>query len=358
MRIGVDCRIAHYTWGGTAVYTRRLVEAMAPQARSDELVLFEAARATRPLAAGAGARRKRLFTPSHHRWEQALLPLELLPHALHVLHSTDYIPPFVRRCRSVITVHDLAFLRWPEHLTPESRAYFNGHIRRATRSADAIIAVSQATKADLVELLGVPAAKISVVYEAAGLELPEDAGESSRWREAAGVPEEYVLFVGTLEPRKNLVRLIEAFADVRRRGYGGWLLLAGSPGWNAEPILEAVRAHADCVRTCELDARLYAGASALAIPSLYEGFGLPLLEAMAGGVPVLTSNVSSLPEIAGDAALLVEPQDVEAIADGLERLVTDADLARSLAAKGKARAAEFSWERAAAETLRVYHSLA
>lgn len=351
MRIGIDCRIAHYTPGGTGVYTRRLAQALAQLAAGspDQLMLLEAARAGRPLVSDAPGNvlRRRLFTPSHHSLEQASLPLELLPHRLDVLHSTDYIPPFVRGCRSVITVHDLAFLRWPEHLTLASRAYFNGHIRRAVRSADAIIAVSQATKRDLVDLLGVPSDKVTVVYEAAGQDVPEGA--------PAG---DYVLFVGTFEPRKNLPRLIEAFSEVRRRGYVGELLLAGQPGWNAEATLAAIERHAEYVRTCPFDPRLYRGARLLAFPSLYEGFGLPVLEAMTCGLPVLTSNLSSLPEIAGEAALLVDPEDVEAIADGLWRLLTDAELAAELHRRGLARAAEFSWDRAAAETWRVYHSLA
>lgn len=362
MRIGIDCRIAYYTWGGTGVYARRLVQALVhrPEAADDQLLILEAARAERPIAADAtpNVRRGRLRTPSHHRWEQAALPLELLPYRLDVLHSTDYVPPFLRRCRSIITVHDLAFLRWPEHLTPDSRAYFNGHIHRAVRSADAIIAVSQATKRDLIELLDVPADKVSVVYEAPGLELPVDSSEVQRWLENEGLPKDYVLFAGTLEPRKNLPRLIDAFAEVRGRGYQGQLVLAGSSGWLADPILALVEKHSAYVQVRPLDARLYAGARLLAMPSLYEGFGLPVLEAMALGIPVLTSNVSSLPEIAGDAALLVDPENAADIADGLWRLLNDQDLARDLVDKGRARAAEFSWERAAVETLRVYHSLA
>jgi glycosyltransferase involved in cell wall biosynthesis len=344
------------------VYARRLAQALwaLPEARADELLVLEAARSTAPVA--PGARRRPLHTPSHHRWEQLLLPLELLPRRLDVLHSTDFIPPFVRRCRSVITVHDLAFLRWPEHLTADSRRYFNGQIARAVKSADAIVAVSQATKRDLVELAGAPAEKITVVYEAPGFDLqPIDRALAAGWLSEHGLPADYFLFVGTFEPRKNLPRLIEAFTLVRERGYRGKLLLAGSPGWLAEPILEAVRQHPEDVLIRELDPTelpyLYGGARALAWPTTYEGFGLPVVEAMACGTPVLTSNVSSLPEIAGEAALLVDPGDVEAIASGLRRLAEDDGLRGELSAKGLARAAGFSWERAARETLDVYHRL-
>jgi glycosyltransferase involved in cell wall biosynthesis len=379
VRIGIDCRIAHYTPGGTGVYTRRLAQALAtlPDMGADELVLLEAAQSRQPLA--PNVRRRRLRTPSHHRWEQLLLPLELLPHRLDVLHSPDYIPPFIRRCRSVITVHDLAFLRWPELLTPPSRAYFNAQIARAVDSADVVVAVSQATKQDLMDLLDVPGEKVRVIYEAAGFDVApreaeaveppgssireaESAGQApssiARWLDAQGLPRDYVLCVGTFEPRKNLPRLIDAFGEVRGRGYGGKLLLAGSPGWLAEPVLAALERHSQYVLTRPLDPRLYLGARAFAFPSLYEGFGLPVLEAMACGVPVLTSNVSSLPEIAGDAALLVDPLDASAIADGLWRLLSDSELAAALRQKGRERAAEFSWRRAALETLDVYHSLA
>ena len=359
MRIGIDCRIAHYTPGGTGVYTRRLAQALAslPAMAADELVLLEAASSRQTLA--PNTRRGRLFTPSHHRWEQLLLPLEVLPRRLDVLHSPDYVPPFVRNCRSVITVHDLAFLRWPELLTPDSHAYFNGHIRRAVESADAIIAVSQATKRDVLELLDAPADKVRVVHEAAGFDLaPVEGTEIERWLDAEGLPRDYVLFVGTFEPRKNLPRLIEAFAEVHARGCSGQLLLAGSPGWLAGPVMEAVERHSSYVLTRPFDPRLYQGARALAFPSLYEGFGLPVLEAMACGTPVLTSTMSSLPEIAGDAALLVDPLDVSAIAGGLWRLLNDTELADELSHRGLARAAEFSWRRAALETLDVYHSLA
>jgi glycosyltransferase involved in cell wall biosynthesis len=367
VRIGIDCRIAHYTQGGTGAYTRRLVQAIAGSraAAGDHLLLLEAARSSRPLlgAPPANVRRARLFTPSHHRWEQLLLPLELLPRGMDVLHSTDCIPPFARRrCHSVITVHDLAFLLWPELLTEDSRAYFNGHIQRAVRSADAIVAVSQATKRDLVELLGVPTEMITVIYEAAGFDLqPLDKPEVEEWLRQHQLPSEYVLFVGTFEPRKNLPRLIEAFADVKRRGYAGKLVLAGSPGWHAAATLEAVRQHAIDVITTPISPAslpyLYGGARLLAFPSIYEGFGLPVLEAMACGTPVLTSNVSSLPEIAGDAALLVDSSETGAIAEGLWQIIQDEDLARELSRKGLTRQAEFSWERAAAQTLDVYHRL-
>jgi glycosyltransferase involved in cell wall biosynthesis len=354
VRIAVDCRIAHYTSGGTGVYARELTQALLrlSEAHEDEWLVLEAGRALHSLVpAGSAARSWRLRTPSHHRLEQLALPLELLTERIDVLHSTDYIPPFVRRCRSVITVHDLAFLRWPELLTADSRRYFNRHIRRAVGSADRIIAVSNATKADLMGLLEVPADKIDVVYEAPSFG-PGDVG-------VAEMPDDYVLAVGTLEPRKNLERLIEAFADVRRRGYGGKLVLAGARGWAADKIMSAIELHGEYVINVPIErgtlASMYDQARLLACPSVYEGFGIPLVEAMTRGTPALISDVSSLPEIVGDAALQVDPNDVQAIAEGLWRLLTDEDLRIDLVRKGRARASEFSWEKAAKQTLDVYH---
>ena len=349
MRIALDCRIAHYTTGGTAVYARRLAQALAPAA-GDSLLLLEAARAATPLPASGAVQRARLLTPSHHRLEQLTLPLELLPRRIDVLHSTDFIPPFVRRCRSVITIHDLAFLRYPEFLTAESRRYFNGQIERAVRSTDRIIAVSQATRQDLIELLGVAEHKIDVVYEAPAFDAEPQPARSD---------EDYILFAGTLEPRKNLPLLIRAFAGLRRRGYAGKLVLAGAVGWLAQPVFEEIERQGldQHVALRALSPDLYQGARLLALPSLYEGFGLPVLEAMACGTPVVTSNVSSLPEIAGDAALLVDPADETALADAMWHILTNGALRNELRSKGLARAAEFSWKRAAKETLAVYHQL-
>ncbi|MBV8085528.1 MAG: glycosyltransferase family 4 protein [Chloroflexi bacterium] len=355
MRIGVDCRITSYTMGGTGVYARRLAEALAAlhEMAKHELLLLHAARSAAvfvpPLSSAHSAR---LFTPSHHRLEQLTLPVELAPRRLDVLHSTDYIPPFARHFRSVITVHDLAFLRWPELLTVESRRYFNGQIRRAVRSADRIIAVSQATARDLVELLGVPERKIDVVYEAAGIEIPDIPPR--------GVPDDYILFAGTYEPRKNLPLLVRAFAQLRRRGYEGTLVLAGRSGWLGEPLYAEIERQAlgEAVLTMDLRPELYRGTRLLAFPSLYEGFGLPVLEAMSVGTPVVTSNVSSLPEVAGDAALLVDPHDEGALADAMWRVLSDGALAEDLGRRGREQAAKFSWERAARETLGVYEKAA
>ena len=353
------------------MYARSLAAALASLAwpAGDSVLLLEARRREQPLlpALPAGFASRRLATPSHHRLEQWLLPLELLASPIDLLHSTDFIPPFIRRCRSVITVHDLAFLRWPQLLTADSRRYFNQQIAHAVGSSDRIIAVSRATRQDLIELLAADPAKIDVVYEAADPSMgPEpDSAITDLGLKRLGLGGEFLLFVGTLEPRKNVPLLVSAFRALVDAGYEGQLVLAGARGWLYEDVFRAVEAlHLGTrVRFVERFSQaelrhLYNGARLLVLPSVYEGFGLPVLEAMACGLPVITSDVSSLPEVAGAAALTVPAADVDALVTAMSRVLNDGALAEELRRRGLARAAEFSWERAAHETVAVYRRAA
>jgi glycosyltransferase involved in cell wall biosynthesis len=282
-----------------------------------------------------------------------------------MLHSTDFIPPMRRFFRSVITVHDLGFVHFPETLTVESQRYY-GQIRQAVRSADRIIAVSSCTRDDLCQLVGADPDKIDVVLEAADPTfhpvVSEKELEAARRR--LGVDRPFILFIGSFEPRKNLVLLLEAFSEVRRE-VDLQLVLLGRRGWLYEPIFErldqlelgAYVRIVDPVPNAALPP-IYSAAAALAFPSLYEGFGLPPLEAMACGCPVVTSDRASLPEVVGDAGLLVPADDSAALAKALLRLVTDDDLRARLVRSGLERARTFSWDRAAAETLAVYRRAA
>jgi glycosyltransferase involved in cell wall biosynthesis len=272
------------------------------------------------------------------------------------------VPPFLRRFPAVATVHDLAFLRMPELLTPQSRRYY-GQVGAAARSADRIIAVSDCTRSDLIDLVGAPSARIDVVYEAAD---PRFRVLGADELPADDLPAEYFLFVGTREPRKNLVRLLEAYAALRdRASEAPPLLLAGRPGWLQDDLEARAAAlgldgQARFLGGVEPDrlVALYNRATALVYPSLYEGFGLPALEAMACGTPVLASNAGSLPEIVGDAARLVDPLDVATLSREMERLWREPGLRAELRERGLARAARFSWRRAAEETLDVYRRAA
>ena len=268
----------------------------------------------------------------------------------------------------VVTVHDLAALRFPQFF----RAWHGGYVRlvlpRVARGARAVIADSWATKADVVELLRVPEDRVTVVPLALRPGMSEVVRDSTAAREVQarfGLPARFVLAVGTVEPRKNLTRLLEAVGRVAARPSGRDIALihAGPEGWLVDDMQQAVTELGNGrvrflghVSTADL-AALYSLADCCAYPSLWEGFGLPVLEAMACGCPVLTSGVSALPELAGDAALLVDPTSTEEIEEGLTQLWTDESLRARLKLRGLARAREFSWERAARETVAVYDAV-
>jgi glycosyltransferase involved in cell wall biosynthesis len=369
MRIGIDARLNAYRQGGIAHYTRQLLGALAPLAPDDTLVALQHYRQLRPLVTAPNVTRAGLFTPPHHRFEQFALPLELLPQRLNVLHSPDFIPPLRRPCPAVITVHDLAFMRFPAILDAPARRYY-GQIEHAVVNADAVIAVSEATRNDIVELLAVPPERIDVVYEAAApvfrpLDLPPDAQ-----RTINGVPlqaQRFILFVSTIEPRKNIATLLRALRICRdRRPTADYrLVLAGARGWLADPIYTLTQelALTDAViflGGVDLESLhwLYNACRIYVNPSLYEGFGLPVLEALACSAPSLVADTSSLPEVAGTAAQLVPPTDIEAWAEAIMALWHDDAARAELARRGPIQAAHFSWARAAAETLAIYRRVA
>jgi glycosyltransferase involved in cell wall biosynthesis len=259
----------------------------------------------------------------------------------------------------VATVHDLAFRHYPDAYPAAGRRYHDRSARIVAAEAARVIAVSQATADDLTELYGVEPERISVVP--LGVQPPGRADEPAAARLLAdlGVRGPFLLAVGTLEPRKNLPRLLAAFGEVTDELPDHFLVVAGPVGWGPalRPTWDSVRVKlAGPVDDAVLQA-LYRSADGLAYPSLYEGFGLPVLEAMANGLPVLTSDRSSLPEVAGDAAVLVDPLDRGALAKGLVRLVTDAALRRRLADAGPRRAARFTWPATAAGTWAAYREV-
>lgn len=282
-------------------------------------------------------------------------------------HATEHLLPYLRR-PTVLTVHDLIFERYPQHHKWTNRLFLTVGMRLFTRTANQIIAVSQQTKRDLIELYQTPADKITVIYQGidptfqpAPPSLVQEVQARYSLRDRSGALRPYLLMVGTLEPRKNHLTAMRALVQLKAAGLPHCLVIAGGQGWLFEPIQAQVAALGliDDVRfTGYVPAAdlppLYSGAAAVLQPTLYEGFGFPVLEAMACGAPVICSNSSSLPEAAGDAALLAPPTDEEALAAAVQRLVNEPDLANTLRLRGNNRAAFFRWERCAEETVALY----
>jgi glycosyltransferase involved in cell wall biosynthesis len=360
MRIGIDARLLGYQSAGISTYTRCLVQALAQVDAQDEFVVLRSRSDDQPLVEAPNVAYRHLLTPPHNAWEQIFLPLELSLIELDLLHSPDFIPPFRYSRPSVITVHDLAFRIFPETVTGESHRYYD-QIGRAVQHAAAIIAVSESTRRDLVERVGAPAERIRVVYEASDPTCrPMDRAAAMRIaREKLRVADNFILFVGTVEPRKNLVTLLRALTAHELSSVR--LIMAGSRGWLSDGVFRVMRELMLSQRVMFLGhvtfqdiVTLYNAADLVVYPSLYEGFGLPVLEAMACGTPVVCSNTSSLPEVAGDAALLVDPRSVDQWVMAIDKVLGDRTLQAEMREKGLRRAAEFSWERAARETLAVY----
>lgn len=303
------------------------------------------------------------------------LPVETLIGPQDLFHATDFVlPPTSPGTRTLLTVHDLSFVRDPDSAAPALRQYLNAVVPRSVRRAHHILADSEATKDDLIDLYSTLPDKISVLY--CGVDprfTPEkQRGEEERIRRRYGLGHQpYILSLGTLQPRKNYGRLISAFArvaDVSRRIDGRPtmhnLVIVGKQGW----LFDSIKADAarlgvrtrivfpGYARDEDLPA-LYRNADLFVFPSLYEGFGLPPLEAMACGTPVITSNVSSLPEVVGDAGLTVDPTDVFALADAMTRVLQDRQLRQKMVEEGLARARQFTWLRAARQLRQVYRQM-
>lgn len=406
MHIGVDISLLRLAQAGVLTYHRSLLNHLVRVGRDCHFTLIDVlplnpGRSMPPLAALGAPNVRVVRCPGIRRGYLSALPAlrsgiahtlaEKIDHALdpiwarlsivemglelraatrfvEVFHATDQLPYAPPGAATVLTIHDLTTRRFPDLHVAENAALHAAKERFARDRADRIIAVSEATRRDIVSELGIPRERISVVYEAADARFrPHTPDETrpilERYNLAHG---EYLLSVGTLEPRKNYIRLIEAYAALRAQYVAGErrlppLIIAGGYGWKYEAILAAPEQAgvAGLVRFVgrvpddDLPA-LIAGARLFVYPSLYEGFGLPPLEALASGTPVITANTSSLPEVVGDAGLYCDPYHVNDIARQIAALLENEDLAQRLRCAGIERAKRFSWERAACETLAVY----
>jgi len=292
------------------------------------------------------------------------LPVQLATGRFDLFHSPDFTLPPVLGRPSVLTVHDLAFMRVPDCAFPTLRAYLEAVVPRSARRATRIIAVSEQTRRDVVELLKIPESRVTTILQGVtdgfGLQDPDSAWQAVH---ALGVQGPYILSVGTLEPRKNYVRLLDAYAALRSRGVRQRLVIAGARGWLDEPIFRRLQDlrledHVSILRPDDRAlAALYAVCDVFVYPSLYEGFGIPPLEALACGAPVACSSASSLPEVVGEAALSFQPEDVEEMTDCLQRILFDTSLRDALRRKGPERAKRFTWASAARQTMLVYQEV-
>jgi len=303
--------------------------------------------------------------PGRPLWTHRALGSEITHHRPDVLFVPAHVLPLVvppsRMPPCVVTIHDLGYHVFPSSHTRRQRFYLQVGTRWSVSVARAVIAVSNSTAVDLQRFYGVPAARIAVVHEGTPDAVLVSADAIASLQERYRLHRPYALFVGTIQPRKNIARLIQAYTSLCRNSTVGWdLVLAGAPGWSSKTLDTATRAQEQngqlhflgYVPDEHLPA-LFKGARFFCFPTLFEGFGLPVLEAQCYGVPVLTSNNSSLPEVAGDAALLVDPTDVDEIAHAMLRLSQDEVLRQQLIEAGYANVRRFSWEKAAQETLAV-----
>jgi glycosyltransferase involved in cell wall biosynthesis len=368
VRIGIDARKLHDFGIGT--YIRNLLRELARLDRQTEFVVLcrpEDREALVPL--GDNFRAVSDSSPNYSITEQVTIPLALRRERVTLFHAPHYVLPPLVGCRSVVTIHDCIHLMFPQYL-PNRMAlvYARTSIGLAARRATRVMTVSESSKRDILRFVDVPPGKIDVIYNAYderfGVEPREE--DVVRVRERYQLHDEFVLYAGNVKPHKNLERLIEAFNLVRQSGLDHLkLVLIGDEISKYAALRRAVHRHQlhKYVRFLgympeETLAVMYRLASVFVFPSLYEGFGLPPLEAMASGTPVVTSNLSSLPEVAGDAAVLVDPYDPQAIANGIHLVLTDESLRRDLRRKGLARAGQFSWAQSVRRVRQIYDEAA
>lgn len=371
MKIGIDAsRLAVAQRTGTENYAFEIIHGLAQTASAHKLILYFnrlpdlAVLASLDLPASAELKE----IPFRRLWTHLRLSREMLQHPPDTLFVPAHVLPVIHPARSVVTVHDLGYLYFPQAHTRKSRQYLDLSTRFSATQARRVIAISQATKNDLVRHYQINPAKVEVVYHGYDRQrfLPgEDEAAKAATRDRYGLgPGRFLLYVGTIQPRKNLLRLLEAWAALAAEPEFGdlQLVLAGKPGWLSQPILNrAAQLQAKFPGRlilpgflAEADLPIMLGAAeAFVFPSLYEGFGMPVLEALACGCPVVCSNASSLPEVAGDAALYHHPLDAMALQAQLRRLLTQPGLRQEMVHKGLEQARRFAWETAATQTLQI-----
>jgi glycosyltransferase involved in cell wall biosynthesis len=366
MLVGIDASRAVATERtGTENYSLFLIRALLQLDRENGYRLYFNQPPAPDLLAPAESATMRVI-PFPRLWTHVRLSWEMATHPPDVLFVPAHVLPLVHPRRCVVTVHDLGYLYYPQAHTRWARMYLRWSTAYNARSASHIIADSEATRRDLIQRCGAAPDKVTVIYPGwdSTFSPVHDVARLAAVGERYGIGTPYVIYVGTLQPRKNLMRLLDAFSNLVAEERDLQLVIVGKKGWLYEPLFARVRElgleqrvlFTGYAPQADLPA-LLSGARAFVLPSLYEGFGFPVLEAMACGTPVVCSNVASLPEVAGDAAILVDPHNTEQLTQALRRVLVDDALRHDLVERGLRQAAQFSWEECARKTLQVLEAV-
>ena len=371
MRIGIDATALPPQPVGAGNYIIHLIRALAGAGSEFEFVIFAQEHGWRLIHEAERDGFRWAKTPGMHpairlAWEQFFFPALVRRNQIDLLHSLHYTRPYLLGRPSVVTLHDMTFFLFPNLHTRAKRYYFPLAIRLSARSADALVADSESTRQDAIRILGIDPAKIFTAHLGvdAAFRRIEDNAVLKDVRQRYRLPERFILYVGLVEPRKDLPLLVSAYHKISESGVRLPLVIVGRMGWGSDQVLDQIKLLGLQDRILftgyvpESDLPIVYNLASLAVyPTRYEGFGLPALEAMACGVPLITTAVSSLPEIVGEAGLLIPAQDEQALAQALLKLATDQDLQQQYRKRGPEQAAQFTWQRTAQQTLQVYRSV-
>jgi len=373
MRIGINILfLIPGKVGGSEIYLRNLLENLTMIDRENEYILFTNMENSGTFKISQDNFKEVLcpvrasFRPARVLWEQFILPFQIKKYRIEVLHSPGYTAPLLASCCSIVTIHDMNYFYYPEDFSKLTTFFLKLLVPLAARRSRKIITVSRNSKKDIVQILKIPESKICVIYEAGSSHLSVPIVIENKVREKlkerCGIDKKFILTVSVSHPHKNLHRLVEAY-DILCKRYqiACQLLIVGIKGRAQSGLM-------NLVKELSLEKRviftgwvsnedlllLYSEAELFVFPSLFEGFGIPVLEAMAQGTPIVSSNAASLPEVVGDGALLVDPCNIDEIAEAMHRVLTDETLRVALIKRGFKRVSRFSWEKTARETLAVY----